>query len=324
MMPDLVPPTIQDVFKARATIRRYIPPTPLIKPWALCDHLGAEVYVKCENMQPIGAFKVRGGIYLMSTLSQEERSKGVVTASTGNHGQSVAYSARLFGVHAVIYAPIGANPFKVASMRSLGAEVRLEGRDYEESREASEEAARREGFRYIHAVNEPKLFAGVGTIGLEILEEVPDIDFIIVPIGGGSGCSGTGIVAKALRPEAKVIGVQAEQAPAVYRSWQTKKITSTGPVNTFADGLATRQTYQFALDVLSRVVDDMVLVSEEEMERGILTLAETAHLVAEGAGAASTAAAFKIKDRIQGKKVALVLSGGNLTIDKLKEIARKY
>jgi threonine dehydratase len=323
-MPDLIPPTIQDVFRARAVIRRYIPPTPLIKPWALCERLGAEVYVKCENMQPIGAFKVRGGIYLMSTLSQEERARGVVTASSGNHGQSVAYSARLFGVRAVIYVPVTANPFKVASMRSLGAEVRLQGRDYEESREASEEAARNEGFLFVHAVNEPRLFAGVGTIGLEILEEVPDIDFFLVPIGGGSGCSGTGIVAKALRPEAKVIGVQAERAPSVYLSWQKKQVVSTGPVDTFADGLATRQTYELALNALSRVVDDMVLVSEEEMERGILTLAETAHVIAEGAGAASTAAAFKIRDRLQGKKVALVLSGGNLTIEKLKEIASKY
>ena len=323
-MPGFIPPTIQDVFRARQVIRRYIPPTQLIRPWALAEKLGADVYIKCENLQPIGAFKVRGGIYLMSTLTQEERSAGIVTASTGNHGQSIAYSAKLFGVRAVVYAPEGANPFKMASMLSLGAEVRLVGKDYEESRDAAERAAVEEGFRYVHAVNEPLLYAGVGTMALEILEEVPDMDYFLVPVGGGSGASGTGIVVKTLRPDARVIGVQAQQAPAVYLSWKARKPVSTGPVSTFADGLATREAYELALTVLCRVLDDMVLVSEEEMERGILTLMETAHLVAEGAGAASTAAAFKIKERLQGKKVVCVLSGGNLTMSKLAEIVRKY
>jgi len=209
-------------------------------------------------------------------------------------------------------------------MRQMGAEVRLVGRDFEESREAAEEASRKEGFRFIHSINEPLLFAGVGTMALEILDEVPDLDTIIVPVGGGSGVGGTGIVCKSIRPELEVIGVQAEAAPAVYLSWKSGKLATTGPVSTFADGLATKQSYELALNVLRRVVDDMVLVTEEEMEKAILLLMETAHQVAEGAGSAATAAACKIKERLQGKKVAVILSGGNLTMDKLAEIVKKH
>lgn len=323
-MAELIAPTLHDVYKARSVLRRYLAPTQLLRPWALSERLGCDIYLKCENLQPIGAFKVRGGVYLMSGLTESERRRGVVTASSGNHGQSIAYSARLFGARAVVYVPVGANPFKVASMRSLGAEVRLHGRDFEEAREAAEKSSVTEGFRFVHSVNEPALYAGVGTMALEIFDEVPDIDAIIVPIGGGSGACGTGIVARALRPETKVIGVQAEAAPAVYLSWKSGRLISTPPVSTFADGLATKEAYDLALSVLSRVLDDIVLVTEEEMEKAVLTLLETAHQVAEGAGSASTAAAMKIKHRLSGKKVALILSGGNLTMVKLMEIVRKH
>jgi len=184
-------PTVHDVYAARRVIAPHLPRTPLIHAPALDRLLGARVYVKCENTLPTGAFKVRGGINLVSRLSPDERRRGVITASTGNHGQSIAYAARMFGVRAIIGAPRDSNPIKVASMRALGAEVVLEGRDFDEAREWVERTARQEGYRYVHSANEPLLIAGVGTISLEVLEDLPEVDVIIAPIGAGSGACAT-------------------------------------------------------------------------------------------------------------------------------------
>ncbi|MCJ7559519.1 pyridoxal-phosphate dependent enzyme, partial [Candidatus Bathyarchaeota archaeon] len=174
------------------------------------------------------------------------------------------------------------------------------------------------------SANEPLLIAGVGTLYLEILEEVPDVDAIIVPIGGGSGAAAACIVAKAINPKVKVIGVQAEKAPAVYLSWKNRRLTQTENADTFAEGLATRVAFTLTFDILSRMIDDIVLVSEEEMEKAILALLETTHQLAEGAGAASTAAAFKLRKQLQGKKVALPLTGGNLTLKNLSNILKEF
>ena len=315
-----LPVTFRDVYRARRIVGRYLPRTPLVRSSTLCKQLGFEAYVKCENLLPTGAFKVRGGLTLLSRLSEEERLRGVITASTGNHGQSIAYSASLFSVKAVVGMPKGSNPIKVEAIKDLGAVVEFHGSDFDEARLWVEEEAKRKGYRYIHSANEPLLITGVGTLYLEIMEDLPDVEAIIVPIGGGSGAAAACVVAKSLNPKVKVFGVQAEKAPAVYLSWKNKKMVETTSAETFAEGLATRVSFQLTLDIINQLIDDIVLVSEEEMKRAILALLETTHQLAEGAGAASTAAAFKLRDKLQGKKVALVLTGGNLTLQTLQNI----
>jgi threonine dehydratase len=317
-MSTLEAPSFQDVLRARAVVRRYLEPTPLISRPAIDERLGFTAYFKCENMQPIGAFKIRGGIYFMSRLSDDERARGVVTASTGNHGQSIAYSAREFGVRAVIYAPEGANPGKVAAMKRLGAEVVLTGRDFDESRIAAAERAIADEMRFIHSANEPDLIAGVGTYALELIESVPDLDTVLVPIGAGSGVCGTLTVIKAINPAIRVIGVQTTQMDVVYRSWKEGRLVSLEGGSTFADGLATRVAFELPMKIINEQIDDITLVSEEDLCRAIVLLLEDAHLVAEGAGAATTAAAMNLREELAGQKVALIVSGGNITLDTLR------
>src|SRR6266498_6053423 len=192
----MIPPTFDDILAAREFVSRYLPRTPLMRVEKLSEILGCDYYAKCENLQPVGAFQVRGGVNLVGTASGEEIRAGLISASTGNHGQSIAYAGRLFGARVIIYAPAeNVNESKMEAMRDLGAEVRLHGRDFDEARLECERVAREEGFRYVHSANEPKLIAGVGTIALEIFEDLPDVDVIIVPAGGGSCASGNCIVA---------------------------------------------------------------------------------------------------------------------------------
>ena len=213
-------PTLADVFKARRAIAPYLRATPLLEPAELATVLGCRVVIKCENLNPTGAFKVRGGVNLLAALGPSLRAQGVVAASTGNHGQSVAYAARLFGCQATIFMPQAANPLKVAATEVLGAEVVQTGRDFDAARLAAEEYADCRGKQFVHSSNEPLLIAGVGTATLELLEAVPELDTIFVPVGGGSGVLGAGVVARAVNPAIRVIGVQTEGAPAVYRSWR--------------------------------------------------------------------------------------------------------
>jgi threonine dehydratase len=312
--------TIKDVYEARRIVRKHLPRTPLLRSKTLSKRLGFEAYVKCENLQPIGAFKVRGGVNLISRLSESERLRGVITASTGNHGLSIAYAASLLGVKAVIGVPEHANPYKVEAIKDLGAIVEFHGTDFDAARLWAEQEAKKKGYKYVHPANEPLLIAGVGTLYLEIMEDLPDIQTIITPIGGGSGAAAACIVAKSINPTVEVIGVQAEKAPAVYLSWKHKRMIETQSAETFAEGLATRVPFKLTLDILNKMIDDIILVSEEQIKRAIITLLEITHQLAEGAGAASTAAAFKIKDKLQKRKVALVLTGGNLTLNTLQNI----
>lgn len=313
-------PTFHDVLKAQARIRPYLKPTPLYHYPGLTALLGAAgVWVKHENHQPVGAFKIRGGINLISQLTDEERQRGVIAASTGNHGQSVAYASRLFGVRAIIMVPEGANPGKVAAMRGLGAEVRFHGRDFDDAREEVERLTETHGYRYIHSANEPLLISGVGTEALEILQQNPDIDTIIVAVGGGSGASGCCLAAKGIHRGIQVIGVQAEAAPAAYRSWREGRLVE-DRMGTFAEGLATRVGFAMTQEILREMLDDFVLVSETELKRAVVLMLEHTHNLIEGAGAAPLAAALKIKDRLQGRNVALVASGGNLSLERLRAI----
>ncbi len=318
-MPELNEPVFADVLDAAKQIRPYLQPTPLRRYPALDRLVGSEVHVKHENLNPTGAFKVRGGINLVSRLSEDERRRGVIAASTGNHGQSVAYAARLFGVSAVICAPAAANPVKVESMQDLGAEVILEGERYDESRRNAEMLAREHGYRYIHSGDEPLLIAGVGTHALEVLQEQPQIDAIIVPIGGGSGAAGAGIVAKAVNPQIQVIGVQSDQAPAAYLSWKSRELQE-APNRTRVEGLSTATAFELPQRILRRVLDDFVVVTDDEIDAATAVMIEKTRTLVEAAGAAALAAALKLREKLKGRKVALICSGGNISPAQLKAL----
>lgn len=315
-----VRPTLTDVLAARRAIAPYLRPTPVLTSPALDRLLRCHAYVKCENVNPTRAFKIRGGINLLSNLSPDQRRRGVITASTGNHGQSIGYASRIFGVRAIIGVPQNANPMKLQAMRDLGAEVVEVGRDFDEAREWVERTAAAEGYRYIHSANEPLLIAGVATASLEFIEEVPDLDVIFVPVGGGSGASGHAIAAKSARPTLRLIGVQAAGAPAVERSWRARRMIQSDVMTTKAEGLQTRVPFELTMGMLWDHLDEMLLVSDEEMEDGIRILLDTIRQVAEHAGAAPVAGARRLQGEIAGRRVGLILSGGNITIEALRTI----
>jgi threonine dehydratase len=316
-------PTLADVLKARSLIAPYLPVTPSLESSELAVALGARAVLKCENLSPTGAFKVRGGVNLLASLEPRVRARGVVAVSTGNHGQSIAYAARLFSSKATVFMPEAANRLKVEATAALGAEVIQTGRDFDAARLAAEEHAASQALRYIHSANEPLLVTGVGTAALELLEAAPNLDVIFVPVGGGSGVLGAGTVARAVNPAIRVIGVQAEGAPAVYRSWRAGRRVVTENVDTFAEGLATREPFAMPLTLFARMVDEIMLVSDDEIAAAIRLLIETARLIVEGAGAAALAAAMKRREQLAGKNIGLILSGGNITIDQLKRIIQR-
>jgi threonine dehydratase len=312
-------PQLADVLDARRLIAPYLDPTPLRRYPLLDESLDAEAFLKHENHLPTGAFKVRGGINLVGRLDPGLRGAGVYAASTGNHGQSVAYAANLFGVAATIFVPVGANPVKVAAMRSLGAEVVEHGVDFDEARERCAEVAADTGARYIHSGDEPLLIAGVATATLELLEREPGIDTIIVPVGGGSGAAGACIAAKAIRESIEVIGVQSDAAPAAYRAWHERRLVE-DEMHTFAEGLQTRVAFAIPQRILAEHLDDFVLVSDDELRAATLRLLEVTRNLIEPAGAAPMAAATKLRERFAGRKLALVCSGGNISPAQLREL----
>jgi threonine dehydratase len=312
-------PDLADVLAASQRIRPYLQPTPLYRYPALDALAGARVWVKHENHQPVGAFKVRGGVNLVSQLTAEERERGVIAASTGNHAQSIAFAAALFGVRAVICMPEQSNPVKVESVRALGAELVFHGADFDEAREHSEKLAAEHGYRYIHSGNEPLLIAGVATCALEILQAQPETEVIVVPVGGGSGAAGACIVAKAVRPSVEVIAVQAAAAPAAYRSWRAGTLleaTST----TLAEGLATRTAFELPQQILRRLLDDFVLVSEDGIRTATRVMISKTRNLAEPSGAAALAAVLADPQRFAGRKVAVICSGGNISPAQLAEL----
>jgi len=316
-------PQLADVYAARKVVNRYLKPTPLIHSHRLSNLLGCQAYLKLENLQPTRAFKIRGGIHYMCRMKDQAIEHGVVTASTGNHAQSIACAGSLLGAEVKIVMPHGVSRLKNEAVRDLGAEVITYGGYYEEAREYAEKLASEKGYLYVHGINEPLLYEGVGTMHLEIVEEQPDIDVVINPIGGGSGACGACIVYKAVDPRIKVIGVQAEGAPALYQSWKSGTIVSTAGVKTAAEGLAAGQAYELPLKILRQKLDDIVLVSDDEMREAVRNILYATGQVAELAGAASTAAAMKIKDKLNGKKVALLLTGGNIEREQLLQILQE-
>jgi threonine dehydratase len=310
-------PNLQDVLQAQKRIRPYLARTPLHSYPAINELVGTTLFIKHENYQPVGAFKVRGGINLISQLEPGERARGVIAASTGNHGQSVAYAARLFGVKARIVVPEKANPGKVAAIEGMGAEIIVYGVNFDEAKLHCETVAREQGYRYIHSGNEPDLIAGVATEGLEMLEDVPDLDTIFVPVGGGSGAAGVSIVARAVNPAIRVIGVQSEASPAAYETWRQRRLV-TAPNHTFAEGLATGGAFELPQEIMREGLHDFLLLSEAEIMQGMVWMIERAHTLAEGAGAAALAGAYRMREELRGKKVGVVCSGGNTSLEHLR------
>ena len=316
-------PTLRDIYRAKKTIAPHIPRTALHYSSGLSEMLSAEVYLKHEEHLPLGAFKGRGGINLLANLSDEEKKRGLITASSGNHGQSMASACKLFGVKAVIGLPEDANPNKVAAMRALGAELVFHGADFDAARLHCERLAKEEGYRFVHPVNDPLLIAGVGTQALETVEDLPDVEVLMLPMGGGSGISGACIVAKGIDPSIEVLAVQSEQAQAGYLSWKKGEIVES-EMNTVAEGIATRSGYELAQQIMVDLLDDFLLVSDDEIHQAIGTLVDKAHTLAEGAGATALAGAIRYPEKVKGKKVAITVSGGNITVDQLRESLNVY
>src|SRR2546428_11940198 len=322
-MPELYEPTFADVLDAANRIRSYLRPTPLRHYPSLGRRLGADVDIKHENHSPTGAFKVRGGINLVSRLTDDERERGVIAASTGNHGQSVAYAARLFGVSAIICAPENANPVKVESMRDLGAEVVLKGERYDDARLNASRLAEEHGYRYIHSGDEPPLIAGAGTHTLELLQEQPQTEVLIVPIGGGSGAAGACIVAKAVNPQIEGVGVQSAEAPAASLSWTNRQARG-APTRPRAETLATAAPFELPQRILRRLLDDFVLVTDDEIDAATALMIEKTRTLVECAGAAALAAPLKLRARLQARKAALFCSRVNISPTQLSEVLQRH
>lgn len=314
----MTPPTLNDIYAARERIRPHMRPSPLLKHPLLDEATGLSIWVKHENHNPTCAFKVRGGLNLVGSLTRDEKARGIVTASTGNHGQSIGLASRIHGVACTVFVPIGNNPEKNAAMRAYGATVEEVGRDFDESREQCEQRAAATGARYVHSANEPLLLAGVGTYGLEVFEDLPQVDVVLVAIGGGSGACGLITVRNALGAKTKIIGVGAANADAVERSWRGPERVVGTSARTFAEGMATRVTFDLTFGILKQHLDDFVSLTEEELAEGVRLALRTTHNLAEGAGSASLAAAMKLRNQLAGKRVVCIMSGGNLDQAKLK------
>ncbi len=312
-------PTTPDIYKAKKIVEQYLPHTPLVRSEFLSEKLEANVYLKREDTLPTGAFKVRGGLNLAHNLSEEFKERGMISASTGNHGQSIAYAGREFNIPVIIGVPEDANPKKIDAMERLGAEVVKHGKDYDEAREWVEKQAIEKGYRYVHSANEPKLISGVATAGLEVLEDLSDVDVVINPVGGGSSASGYCLTVGKLGG-AEVIGVQSEEADAMYRSWVEDHLDPQEEANTFAEGIATRVPFALTMEILRKYLKDFKLVSEDSLREGLRYLLSEDHVLAEGAGAAPVAAALEMKDYLSDKNVVLSITGGNLSNKKLKRI----
>ncbi len=311
-------PTLRDVYAARRHVYRYLKPTPLYRYSGLSEATGLDLYVKHENHQPVGAFKVRGGLNLAAGLSEQQRQAGLFTASTGNHGQSIAYAARAYGLKATVAVPEGANPAKVAAMRGMGAEVLFHGPDFDTARQWIAGLAQERKGTFVGPTDDP-LICGVATLALEIIEELPDVDAIIVPVGAGSGVCGTAIVAKSLNPKIEVIGVQSAQAPTQQLSWSSGR-NVLGPMTTFVEGVATREPFENTQAIMRKYLDDFVLIEDTDTRDSLRLLIEHTRNLPEGAAGLPLAAAMALRDRLVGKKVVIDFCGGNASMDELRSL----
>ncbi len=316
--------SLEAIRAASEIVYRILSPTPLREYPLLNEEAGARLFLKHENHLPTGAFKIRGGLNYLHHFAAEHTHRGVITATRGNHGQSIALAARLYNVPATIVVPFGNNPEKNAAMRAYGARLVEYGRDFDEAREEVERLAQTENLHYIHSANEAHLINGVGTYALEIIETMQaqdqQVDAIFVPIGMGSGLCGVITLFRALSPQTKIYGVQAEGAPSYFLSWQAGKVVTTKQAHTFADGVATRAPSAWTLEIIRSGVDEIVLVSDNEIKQAIRLLWRTTHNLVEGAGALATAATLKLRDRLRSQNVVNILSGANLDTASVREV----
>jgi len=315
--------SFRSILEARRKIRNLVTKTPTYLSNVFSQRTSAEVYLKLECFQPVGVFKIRGAFNKICSLSPAELERGLVTASSGNHGLAVAYAAKIYGAKAVVVVPENAVKEKVEAIESYGADIVKYGKDYDEAYSKALEIQKEAGTTFVHPFEDPFVVAGQGTVGLELLEDVPDLNAIIVPVGGGGLISGISIAAKTLNPKLRIVGVQSEGAPAVYRSWRAGKIVEVDSVNTVADGLAARKPLNLTFGIIKRYVDTVLLVSEEEIGEAVLALLHNAHILAEPSGAASLAALlFKYHPKPE-EKVAVIISGANISIDYLASLLKQ-
>jgi len=310
----------EEVRRAEVVLRNVVYKTPLDRSNTLSRMTGGEVYLKLENFQKTGAFKVRGAYYKIYKLVSEGRVGGVVAASAGNHAQGVAYASAMAGIKSTIVMPITAPSSKVNATKSYGAEVVLYGTVYDESYKKALEIAERTGSVFIHPFDDPYVIAGNGTVGLEILRDLPNVDVIIVPVGGGGLISGVASIVKSLKGSVRVIGVEPESAPKFAVSLKEGRIVEVGVKQSLADGLLTKKPGDLTFKIVSEIVDDIVTVSEDEIAMSMVLLMERAKTVVEGAGASSVAALLGNKIDVKGKKVVALVSGGNVDLTTLYKI----
>ena len=310
-------PSLAGVIAAREILRPHLSSTPLRQYPSLARLIGARVFVKHENHNPTGTFKIRGGITLMHHLAAGGTT-GVITYSTGNHGASVAASARMFGLSATVVVPVGSNPLKIQAIKDAGAELIEYGEDFEAAGQKVAQLVQERGLYFVHPANEPHLINGVGTEFLEIIERIPELDVMIIPIGAGSEAAAAITVIKQVRPQVEVIAVQAAAAPAAYQSWKAGTIV-TAPNTTFAGGVATGTAYEIPFALYKEGLTDFVLLTEEALYEGIALAAHHTRNLAEGAGAACLRAAVAIRERLAGKTVAVQMSGGNASGPELQQ-----
>ncbi len=319
------PISFEEVLAARARIRPHIAPTPLRRYAPLDEAVGhgVAVWVKHENHCPTNSFKARNALSAMAALSAPEGKRGVVAATRGNHGLGVAWAGSLLGIRATICVPHGNNPEKNAGMRGYGATLVEEGRDYDESLEVAQRLVRERGLTMLHSTNDPRVIAGAATLTLEMLEEKPDLEAIVVSVGGGSQAVGALTVLREVNPGAPVFAVQAEKASAQRDSWRVGKPVAGASADTFADGLATRSAYALTFPALRQGLADFVTATEAEIAEAVRILLATTHNLAEGAGAASLAGLMQLAPKLSGKKVGIVLSGGNIDTATLTRVLRR-
>lgn len=313
--------TLDNVYRASYALKNVIRKTDVIYAPKLCPE--AELYLKTENLQITGSFKVRGSYYKMSRLSDEEKARGVIACSAGNHAQGVALSAQRNGIKAVICLPDGAPISKVEATKSYGAEVCLVEGVYDDAYKKALQLRDEKGYTFIHPFDDEDVIAGQGTIALELMEQISDMDAVIVPIGGGGLISGIAYTIKMIKPDVKVYGVQAQGAPSMLKSVKNQQIEELSGVSTIADGIAVKKPGSLTFDICSKYVDDIVTVSDDEISAAILALMEQQKLVTEGAGAVAVAAAMFGKVDIKGKKAVCLLSGGNIDVTILSRVIRR-
>jgi threonine dehydratase len=319
------PITFDDVLATRTRLSRYLTPTPLRNYPQLDALLGAgtSLLIKHENHQPTCSFKVRNGLSFITGLTAAERTRGVVAASTGNHGQGIAYAAALHNVRATICVPVGNNPQKNAAMRAWGATVVEEGRDYDESVDVMMRLAREEDMVVAHSTNDRRVVAGAATMSLEMLEQAGRLDAIVIAVGGGSQSVGALTVARELAPTLRVYGAQSAGAPAIHDSWHARSPVTTDRANTFAEGVATRQPYELTFATLQEGLAGFITVTDAEIAEAIRLILRLTHNLVEGAGALGVAAALKLKDQLKGQRVGVIFSGGNLDTRVLQRILNR-